>query len=82
MHVEAVGGEAGGQTEHATEAVVAAVQLVVTVDHPEETGPVVLCIEFVAKFFQMLLPDVVRFTVSFTLTTAVVPEIEKQNSHS
>lgn len=82
MHVEAVGGEAGGQTEHATEAVVAAVQLVVTVDHPEETSPVVLCVEFVAKFFQMLLPDVVRFTVSFTLTTAVVPEIEKQNGHS
>ena len=82
MHVEAVGGEAGGQTEHATEAVVAAVQLVVTVDHPEESSAVVLCVKFVAKFFQMLLPDVVRFTVSFTLTTAVVPEIEKQNGHS
>ena len=82
MHVEAVGGEAGGQTEHATEAVVAAVQLVVTVDHPEESSAVILCVKFVAKFFQMLLPDVVRFTVSFTLTTAVVPEIEKQNGHS
>lgn len=78
MHVEAVGGEAGGQTEHATEAVVAAVQLVVTVDHPEETSPVVLCVEFVAKFFQMLLPDVVRFTVSFTLTTAVVPKLKNK----
>ena len=81
MHVEAVGGEAGRQTEHATEAVIAAVQLVVTVDHPEETSPVVLCVEFVAKFFQRLVSDVVGVTVSFTLTTAVVPEIEKQNGY-
>lgn len=59
MHVEAVGGEAGGQTEHTAQAVVTAVQLVVPVDHPEESGPVVLGIEFITQLLQMLLPDIV-----------------------
>lgn len=59
MHVEAIGGEAGGQTEHTAQAVVTAVQLVVPVDHPEESGSVILGVEFITKLLQMLLPDVV-----------------------
>lgn len=59
MHVEAIGGEAGGQTEHTAQTVVTAVQLVVPVDHPEESGPVVLGIEFITQLLQMLLPNIV-----------------------
>lgn len=59
MHVEAICGEAGGQTEHTAQAVVTAVQLVVPVDHSEESGSVILGVEFITQLLQMLLPDIV-----------------------
>jgi hypothetical protein len=73
VHVEAGAGEIGGQTEHAAETVVAAVEFVIPVHHPQKPGPVILSVKLVAQFLQVLLPDVVRFTVRLTLSTDVVP---------